>query len=313
MDQAPLPKAFASLGAMRSHHEINTLTEMIQEEAFEREPHNSHVSDDLAQSPTEDETDQDPSFYGTPPANKPAINPSFKPAVQIGIAKKKKKRKLIDKDKLSFTRNDNEEKDDNGHNDVTARKKQRKPININKLSFALDGDEEKDENEYNRAIAKHASSVGPNVPSIKSKPQVAGPPESLVRRLGPNPSIPNAPRMITKKQAALDEEKAAAERAVLAKQLEVEQEQAKATTILIPFVFFDGQEIPAGSIKVKKGDTIGKFLYKAREMALREPRMSISKKPSAQWVYEDFNDLLFVRSGIIIPWVCHAWLLSKLT
>ncbi|KAL9601404.1 MAG: hypothetical protein Q9179_002879, partial [Wetmoreana sp. 5 TL-2023] len=65
------------------------------------------------------------------------------------------------------------------------------------------------------------------------------------RRLGPNTSITFTPKVVTK-SALLRE---AQTREQLRKEFLVVQEAVKATDIIIPFVFYDGTNIPGGACK----------------------------------------------------------------
>ncbi len=82
------------------------------------------------------------------------------------------------------------------------------------------------------------------------------------------------------------------------------QEAVKATDIVIPFVFYDGTNIPGGSCKVKKGDYIWLFLDRSRKVGA-ELGVGGGEKNSSrrEWARVGVDDLMLVRGEIIIPHV----------
>lgn len=78
------------------------------------------------------------------------------------------------------------------------------------------------------------------------------------------------------------------------------QEAVKATEIQIPFVFYDGTDIPGGVCRVKKGDHIWLFLDKARKVGA-ELGVGGGDKSRREWARVGVDDLMLVRSEIIIP------------
>ena len=132
---------------------------------------------------------------------------------------------------------------------------------------------------------------------------------TVSRRLTPNPnSIVLAPKVLTK--AALQAEAVA--RDSLRKEFLALQETIKATEILLPFVFYDGTNIPGGVVKVKKGDHIWLFLERCRKVGAElgvaggasGSSSSKSKNDSRkEWARVGVDDLMCVRGDVIVPHV----------
>ena len=133
------------------------------------------------------------------------------------------------------------------------------------------------------------------------------------KRLGPNASVLVAPKVVTK--SALVRE--AQTREQLRKEFLVMQEIVKATEFLIPFVFYDGTNIPGGVCKVKKGDHAWLFLDRSRKVGAE---LGVSGGGSSggggggggtaekssnrrEWARVGVDDLMLVRGEIIIPHV----------
>lgn len=115
-----------------------------------------------------------------------------------------------------------------------------------------------------------------------------------------NSSVAVVPRALTK--AALRRE--AAEREALRKEFLLLQAAVKATEIAIPFVFYDGTNIPGGTVRVKKGDFVWLFLDKSRKVGA-ELGVGGEKSATARrdWARVGLDDLMLVRGSIIIPHV----------
>ncbi|KAI1765425.1 XAP5-domain-containing protein [Hypoxylon sp. FL1150] len=111
-----------------------------------------------------------------------------------------------------------------------------------------------------------------------------------------NSSVSVVPRAVTK--SALRRE--AAERETLRREFLARQEAVKATEIAIPFVFYDGTDIPGGIVRVKKGDFIWVFLDKSRKVGAD---LGVGEKANArrEWARVGVDDLMMVRGNIIIP------------
>jgi protein FAM50 len=138
----------------------------------------------------------------------------------------------------------------------------------------------------------------------------------IPRRLTPNPSaVLPAPKVMTK--AALQAE--ALERDRLRREFLALQEAVKATEIMIPFVFYDGTNIPGGTVKVKKGDHIWLFLDRCRKVGAElgvagggvggTSNSGKSKNDSRrEWARVGIDDLMLVRGELIIPHVSISYL-----
>lgn len=115
-----------------------------------------------------------------------------------------------------------------------------------------------------------------------------------------NSSVGIVPRALTK--AALRRE--AAEREALRKEFLLLQTAVKATEIAIPFVFYDGTNIPGGVVRVKKGDFVWLFLDKSRKVGA-QLGVGADKSANARrdWARVSVDDLMLVRGTMIIPHV----------
>ncbi|MCJ1403358.1 hypothetical protein MMC11_006581 [Xylographa trunciseda] len=179
-------------------------------------------------------------------------------------------------------------------------KKKRKNPPKGKLSFGVD-DEEQDHSSQ----PSKATSPNPSSPGTDSLEQPSPPPSTAAlpkRRLGPNSSLPLAPKALTKSALLRD----AQTRESLRKEFLVLQESIKATEILIPFVFYDGTNIPGGVCKVKKGDHIWVFLDRSRKVGAElGVGGSGGEKASVrrEWARVGVDDLMLVRGEIIVPHV----------
>lgn len=115
-----------------------------------------------------------------------------------------------------------------------------------------------------------------------------------------NTSVGIVPRALTK--AALRRE--AAERDALRKEFLLLQAAVKATEIAIPFVFYDGTNIPGGIVRVKKGDFVWLFLDKSRKVGA-QLGVGADKNANARrdWARVSVDDLMLVRGTMIVPHV----------
>ncbi|KAG6012302.1 hypothetical protein E4U41_005363, partial [Claviceps citrina] len=111
-----------------------------------------------------------------------------------------------------------------------------------------------------------------------------------------NASVGIIPRPVTK--AALLRE--AAEREALRREFVAVQEAVKATEIAIPFIFYDGSNVPAGTVRVHKGDFVWVFLDKSRKVGA-ERRPGERGNARRAWARVGVDDLMLVRDTIIIP------------
>lgn len=184
-------------------------------------------------------------------------------------------------------------------------KKKRKAVAKGKLSFRV-GDAEEEEEGAESVTTSAAATPGTTTParalSRVSSPAPCVPGENVLerKRLGSNAYLTIAPKAVTK--AALLREVQTREQ--LRKDFLSIQETVKATEVIIPFVFYDGTNIPGGSCKVKKGDHIWVFLDRSRKVAA-ELGVGGGEKANnrREWARVGVDDLMLVRGEVIIPHV----------
>lgn len=121
-----------------------------------------------------------------------------------------------------------------------------------------------------------------------------------------NAGVTVVPKALTKAALLRD----AQAREGLRKEFLAMQEAVRATEVDIPFVFYDGTNIPGGVCRVKKGDFVWVFLDRSRkvgaELGVGEGNLASSRK---EWARVSVDDLMMVRGNIIIP---HVSSLSEL-
>lgn len=167
-------------------------------------------------------------------------------------------------------------------------KKKRKNAARGKLSFA------DDEDESSGLSSSNTPKLGTPQPTTDGG-DTGGDDVPVKRKLGPNAKVVFTPKVMTK--AALVKE--ALTREQLRREFIRIQASVKATEIVIPFVFYDGTNIPGGMCRVKKGDHVWFFLDKARKVgAERGVGSDINRKG---WARISIDDLMLVRGGIILP------------
>ena len=172
--------------------------------------------------------------------------------------------------------------------------------NKGKLSFGVDDDEELDQDEkIESADRTPGDGISDEDGPARASPALSrnGIPTVERRRLGPNANLSVAPKAMTK-SALLKE---AQTREQLRKEFLLMQEAVKATEIVIPFVFYDGTNIPGGACKVKKGDHVWLFLDRSRkvgaELGVGGGEKATSKR---EWARVGVDDLMLVRGEILI-------------
>lgn len=195
---------------------------------------------------------------------------------------------------------------------MPPKKKKKKAAAKGLLSFGgYDDDEEGQEVTGGGSGTSTQRSVQP---SAEASPEPNGAAAVLPRKkLAPNPnsSLP-APRALTKAALAAD----ALTRDKLRKDFLEIQEAVKETEIAIPFVFYDGANIPGGTVKLKKGDHIWLFLERCRKVGAERGVSSSSGSGSGtgaslksredskkQWARVGVDDLMCVRGEVIVPHV----------
>jgi len=153
------------------------------------------------------------------------------------------------------------------------KKKKAKPKGA-KLSFAAGDDDDEDEDGVEKVGEKRG------------------------KRLEANARVGIVPKALTK--AALRRE--AAEREASRREFLQIQDAVKATEIAIPFVFYDGTNIPGGMVRVKKGDFVWVFLDKSRKVGAER---GVGEKANSrrEWAMISVDDLMLVRGTMIIPHV----------
>ncbi len=179
-------------------------------------------------------------------------------------------------------------------------KKKRKQLAKGKLSFA--GDDEEPNNAESKipsaAETQKTDHSNGGTSAALSATLAHDALHSEKKRLGPNASLTAAPKAMTK-SALLRE---AQTREQLRKEFLLMQEAVKATEIIIPFVFYDGTNIPGGACKVKKGDHIWLFLDRSRKVGAELGVGGGEKAKSRnEWARVGVDDLMLVRGEIIIP------------
>jgi protein FAM50 len=120
------------------------------------------------------------------------------------------------------------------------------------------------------------------------------------KKLGASVGIGLKPRVMTK--SALQRE---AQQADQARQDFVAMREAvKATEVVIPFVFYDGTNIPGGRCRLKKGDHLWLFLDRARKVGAE---LGVGGDRSRRdWARVSVDDLMLVRGEVILPHVCSS-------
>ena len=175
-------------------------------------------------------------------------------------------------------------------------KKKQKKKKVLKLSFG--SDEEDGEGEGDITIAKKAFVTKDDETTTGDTSEQASPRKPKTN-LEANASVGIVPKTLTK--ASMRHE--ATERERLRREFLQLQEAVKMTEIAIPFVFYDGTNIPGGTVRLKKGDLVWVFLDKSRkvgaELAVGGDKLTARK----QWARIGVDDLMLVRGSMIIPHV----------
>jgi protein FAM50 len=115
------------------------------------------------------------------------------------------------------------------------------------------------------------------------------------KKLGANTQIGFKPRVMTKSALAREAQQADLAR----KEFLAMREAVKATDIVIPFVFYDGTNVPGGRCRVKKGDHVWLFLDKARKVGAE---LGVGgDKSRRDWARVSVDDLMLVRGEVILP------------
>jgi len=171
-------------------------------------------------------------------------------------------------------------------------KKKKKKLGATKLSFGDDEDEELADAGSGAMLKGKKNGDG------DSEVEAGGSMGERKIKVMANKSVALVPKSSTK--AALRRE--AAERESLRRDFLALQAAVKATEIAIPFVFYDGTNIPGGKVRVKKGDFVWLFLDKSRKVGAE---LGVGEKANAtrEWARVGVDDLMLVRGTVIIPHV----------
>lgn len=178
-----------------------------------------------------------------------------------------------------------------------AKKKlKKKKRGVTKLSF---GSDEEDEGE-DSVVSSRKGTPGKGGSGAATGDEEGASPAPKAK-LEANASVGIVPKALTK--ASMRHE--ATERERLRREFLQIQEAVKATEIAIPFVFYDGTNIPGGTVRLKKGDYVWVFLDKSRkvgaELSIGGDKLTARK----QWARVGVDDLMLVRGTMIIPHVRH--------
>ncbi|GBF66296.1 FAM50 family protein [Trichophyton mentagrophytes] len=190
------------------------------------------------------------------------------------------------------------DKADGEQSDEPLKKKKKKVRALAKSKLSFGNDEDEGETEDTPSISRDPSEGR----SRSGTPRESSPKPS--RRLAPNPhlTLPR-PKLVTK--SALEAESKA--RDALRREFLALQEVVKATEIVIPFIFYDGTNIPAGHVTVKKGDPVWLFLDRCRKVGAKLGLAGAGgaargrKDHRREWARVGVDDLMLVRGGVIIP------------
>lgn len=190
--------------------------------------------------------------------------------------------------------NSNESGTNTPNEDGKPLKKKKK---VKKAILSFGGD---DEEESGPAVSQP---VAESIPNVDSGPLICNAPKKS--KFAPNASISIVPKPLTKR-TLLQESK---EREALRKEYLALQDRVKSAEFAIPFVFFDGGNLPGGTCRVTKGDYIWKFLDGSRKVGAevgayedaKERNAASAARARREWAKVGVDDLMMVRGEIIIP------------
>ncbi|TGZ84034.1 XAP5-domain-containing protein [Ascodesmis nigricans] len=181
-----------------------------------------------------------------------------------GPRKKKRKGNVIGRGKLSFAGDEDEESEGSG---IVGVKKMKMKGDVKSRSTSTEVDE-----------------------ADGSETSTSTPPPPIERKRKANPLLKAPPPKALTKSTLLRE---AQERELLRREFLQLQEKIKNEDITIPFVFYDGTNVPPPNnepVTIKKGSPVWLFLERARRVSGRR-----------EWLRVSVDDLLLVRGDLIIP------------
>ncbi|OBT68539.1 hypothetical protein VE03_01691 [Pseudogymnoascus sp. 23342-1-I1] len=184
------------------------------------------------------------------------------------------------------------------------KKKPKRKAGTPKLSFGVDDEEEEgDSGISNKPTPKNNGAEARSQSGSPAPPSDAAAAAVPKRKFAANASIGALPKALTKR-SLLQESQA---REALRKEFLGLQERVKAAPIAIPFVFYDGSNVPGGVCRVAKGDFVWKFLDGSRKVGA-EVGAGVGgeagkgdAKARREWAKVGVDDLMMVRGEIIIP------------
>ena len=173
--------------------------------------------------------------------------------------------------------------------------KKKKKVKKAILSFGYD-DEEESGSTLSQPVTK-------SKPTGDSEPLNGNAPKKS--KFAPNASVSIVPKPLTKRTLIQELQ----EREALRKEYLALQDRVKSAEFAIPFVFFDGGNLPGGTCRVTKGDYIWKFLDGSRKLGAevgayedaKERNAASAARARREWAKVGVDDLMMVRGEIIIP------------
>lgn len=183
--------------------------------------------------------------------------------------------------------------------------KKKRKIGVQKLSFGSD-EEDGEQSDDDVSNGKKDAGAKDGDRAAAENGSRGSSPKKPKTNFEANASVGILPKALTK--ASMRHE--AAERERLRREFLQIQDAVKMTEIAIPFVFYDGTNIPGGTVRLKKGDYVWVFLDKSRkvgaELAVGGDKLTARK----QWARVGVDDLMLVRGTMIIPHVSSTSTIS---
>lgn len=171
------------------------------------------------------------------------------------------------------------------------------------MSFGLDDGEDGEESEASTSKPTPKNSSDPRSQTASPAPASNDTTSAPRRKLAANASLGVVPKPLTKRTLLAE----SATRETLRKEFLQLQERVKGSALAIPFVFYDGSNIPGGVCHVTKGDFVWKFLDGSRKVGAEVGAGVDGEKGKSdararrEWAKVGVDDLMMVRGEIIIP------------